>query len=271
MIRKPAAAGRFYPGNPNILTATVQSLLDAVPTGESPHPVGYVVPHAGCPYSGPTASYAFKRLAGKTYDRVIIIGPSHFDPFEGITTWIGTGLETPLGIVETALEDRDRLVDQFGVQASELGFGQEHAIEVELPFLQLTLTPGWKLVPLIMGRQSERTVEIAARILRTYQNGNHLILISSDLSHFHPYDRANQIDGELLRLVEMGDIEALLRAHREKRIEACGFGPLVAFLKALSPQNDCAIDVLDYRNSGDTGGHLDRVVGYAAIEFTRQA
>lgn len=257
MIRKPVVAGVFYPGDEEALTAQVDNFLDTIVVKDYGDPIGFICPHAGYIFSGLTAAYAFKHLIGREYEKVIILAPSHYDGFHGITTWFGGGLETPLGIVET--DDSD-ILENYGVQKSQLGFGKEHSLEVQLPFLQRVLKKGWKLVPLVMGFQNDESIRLGKNILESYMDKKNLIIISSDLSHFHSYEKANVIDGHFLSFISMNRIPDLVDAYDNKLVEACGFGPIMSFLKLGTK-----FKVLDYRNSGDITGDRNRVVGYTSM------
>ena len=257
MIRKPAAAGAFYPYDKRALNRQIDEFLDSVIVKDYGNPIGFVCPHAGYIYSGFTAAHSFKYLIGREYEKVIILAPSHHDGFHGITTWFGNGLETPLGVIETTDSD---VLEKYGVNKSQLGFGKEHSLEVELPFLQKVLKPGWKLIPLVMGFQNTESIRLGKNILEYYMNKKNLIIISSDLSHYHPYEKAKVIDGHFLNFIELDRIPDLVDAHDNGLVEACGFGPIMSFLKlGIKPK------VLDYRNSGDTAGDRNRVVGYTSI------
>jgi AmmeMemoRadiSam system protein B len=257
MIRKPSVAGSFYPLDKGMLIRQIDEYLDSVIIKEYGDPIGFICPHAGYIYSGYTAAHSFKHLIGREYEKVIILAPSHYDRYDGITTWEGSGLETPLGVVE--IDDSDHLL-KYGVEKSRLGFGREHSLEVQLPFLQKVLKPGWKLVPLVMGDQSYETIRLGESILCSYISKKNLIIISSDLSHFHSYERAKVIDGHFLNFIELDRLPDLYDAHKQGLVEACGFGPIMSFLKlGVKPQ------ILDYKNSGDTMGDRNKVVGYTSI------
>jgi AmmeMemoRadiSam system protein B len=256
MIRKPAVAGTFYPSDKEALTRQIDQLLDAVIIKDYGDPIGFVCPHAGYIYSGLTAAYSYKHLKGREYEKVIILAPNHYDTFTEIATWVGDGMETPFGTVEV---DSSGL-SKHGVIKSKLGFGKEHSLEVQLPFLQKVLKVGWKLVPLVMGAQTIESINLGKKILKEYMDDKNLIIISSDLSHFHPYDRANIIDKHFLSFIKMDRIPDLVDAHSQRLVEACGFGPIMSFLKlGIKPK------ILDYRNSGDTAGDRNSVVGYTSI------
>ena len=257
MIRKPAVAGTFYPLDKGMLNRQIDEFLDSVVVKDYGDPIGFVCPHAGYIYSGYTAAHSFKYLKDREYEKVIILAPSHFDGYHGIKTWIGTGIETPFGVVETI---DSNVLEKYGVNKSQLGFGREHSLEVELPFLQKVLKPGWKLIPLVMGAQEINAITMGKKILEDYMNEKNLIIISSDLSHYHSYDRAKTIDGHFLNFIQMDRIPDLYDAHENGLVEACGFGPIMSFLKlSIKPK------VLNYTNSGDTAGDRNRVVGYTSI------
>ena len=265
VTRKPAVAGTFYPGNPHDLKAEIQTYLNDATTSSGDLPVGFIVPHAGYIYSGPVAACAYKHILDRAFEKVVILAPSHFDAFEGLSIYPGDALETPLGPIEISAEDRDRLTGLQGVQSSELGFRQEHSLEVQLPFLQHLLKPGWKVVPIVMGYQHREVTDLAAQIVKDYLTGSVLVIISSDLSHYHPYNVAKEIDGRLCSFIREWNLEGLWRAQSSQQVEACGFGPIFAFLTALDDRTDVNVQVLDYRNSGDTAGTKDHVVGYCAV------
>jgi len=257
MIRHPAVSGTFYPSDKMELINMIDHLLDIVMVQDHGNPIGLICPHAGYIYSGVTAAFAFKYLRDREYDNVIIMAPSHFDRYDGITTWYGDGLETPLGVVEVSKDDK---ILNYGVERSKLGFGKEHSLEVELPFLQRVLKPGWKLIPLVMGYQVDRSIELGSNLLSEYVSDKNLIIISSDLSHYHPYEKAKQIDRHFLNYILQDKLDDLHQAHEHGLVEACGFGPVMSFLKLNFKSK-----VLDYRTSGDTAGDRNSVVGYTAM------
>jgi len=264
-IRKPAAAGMFYPSEADSLTTDIQAYLNSISLLDDWNPAGFIAPHAGYIYSGPIASYAYRHLTGLSFDKVVIVAPSHFDSFDGLSIYSGEVLETPIGQVDISVEDRDRWVEIDGIFSSELGFRQEHSLEVQLPFLQHVLKPGWQVLPIMMGYQNREVIDLAEEILKTYFNQRSLVIISSDLSHYHPYNEAREIDLRFCKLVEENDLDGLWNAYDNRQVEACGFGPIYAFLSAISGRENISVKLLDYRNSGDTAGFKNQVVGYCAI------
>lgn len=254
----------FYPAQREHLVADIQSYLDSSAISSHANPLGFIVPHAGYVYSGLTAAHAYGCLAGRTYKKVVILAPSHFDAFNGLSVFSGKMLQTPLGQVEVSVSERDRLTGMEGVLSSDLGFLQEHSLEVQLPFLQHVLEPGWQAVPIVMGHQHRDVMDLAARILEQYLDRDSLIIISSDLSHYYPYEKARTFDLKFCDLVKARNLDDLWRAYEQGTVEACGFGPVFAFLSAIGDREDVSIEILDYRNSGDTAGSRSQVVGYCA-------
>jgi len=264
-IRKPTAAGTFYPFDVETLSTDIQRYLDDVSHLDKRNPVGFIVPHAGYMYSGPIAASAYRHLEGRSYSKVVIIAPSHFDSFNGLSTYSGKKMETPLGRLNISVEDRDRIAQIDGVICSELGFRQEHSLEVQLPFLQHVLKPGWQIIPIVMGYQQREVIDCTTKILYDFLDQDTLVIISSDLSHYHSYREAREIDLRFCRLIEKGNLDELWNAHENRKVEACGFGPVFAFLSAINRKNNIEMELLDYRNSGDTSGIKNQVVGYCTF------
>jgi AmmeMemoRadiSam system protein B/AmmeMemoRadiSam system protein A len=262
--RAPAVAGLFYPAEPAALDRMVRAELDAA-TAEPVAVKAIVAPHAGYRYSGPIAGSAFKRVAHlkEQVTCVVVIGPSHRMHFQGMAVPSATGLATPLGTVaidQTALARALKLPD---IRVFDLPFEGEHALEVELPFIQM-LFPRASVVPILVGEARADAVE---RVLAELWGGPEtLIVISSDLSHFHPYDAARKLD--------LGTSQAIETVAPEK-IDgngACGFRALAGLLRRAA-ELDLRATTHDLRNSGDTAGAHDSVVGYGAytFEYAQQA
>lgn len=257
-IRPPAVAGLFYEGNPQRLTADVASLLDAAAVRDVPAKA-MVVPHAGYVYSGPVAAIAYRLLKRRaaTIRRVVLLGPTHRVAVQGMAVPSVEAFASPLGAVPLDREAIEQILDLPQVVQSDRPHAMEHALEVQLPFLQAVLQD-FKLVPLAVGQTS---VEQVAEVLKRLWGGEEtLILVSSDLSHFHPYNEARRIDG--------GTVERILALQGPLDHEqACGATPLNGLLR-VAREKGMTPHLLDLRNSGDTAGDRDRVVGYAAIAFT---
>ena len=268
-IRKPAAAGKFYPGNASELTKTISTLYSHVvkpPVAE--HPIALIVPHAGYPYSGRTAATAYKLLEGHSFDTVVVISPSHTVFFKGSSVYDGDGYQTPMGVVEIDRELSDKIADMHpSVYASNMGHASgatrgEHALEVQLPFLQVVLGK-FKLVAIVMGDQEEDSVRSLAGVLGAALKGtNSLLIASSDLSHFHAEKEARRLDLTVQTAVERYDPELLMETLEEGEGEACGGGVMAAVMMAAKKLGASGSRFLNYTTSGETTGDFDEVVGY---------
>jgi len=259
-VRPAAVAGMFYPGTPAVLGAAVRAYLEETrPATPGVLPKALIVPHAGYVYSGPIAASAYRRIAqGRgTIRRVVLMGPVHRVPIRGMALPLATAFMTPLGSVAVDVEAVARVRDMPQVQFSQAAHALEHSLEVQLPFLQ-TVLDDFKIVPLAVGDASAE--EVAVVLERLWGGAETLIVVSSDLSHYHSYAAAQQIDrGTAAAVVAL---EASLDHE-----QACGATPinglaLCARRRGLKPE------LIDLRNSGDTAGDKSRVVGYAAFAFT---
>ena len=258
-VRAPAVAGTFYPADAAQLQRELRALLSAVPaTIEKPAPKALIVPHAGYMYSGPIAAQAYARLASVAgrIKRVVLLGPAHRVAVRGLALPDVLRLATPLG--EVALDqDAIRTLDGLPqVVISNPTHALEHSLEVQLPFLQ-TVLGEFQLVPLVVGHA---TAEDVAEVLERLWGGPEtLIVISSDLSHFLPYDIGRQVDAESVRHIL--HLDANLNHE-----QACGATPVNGLL-TLARRMGLRAELLDVRNSGDTAGDKSRVVGYASVAF----
>ncbi len=254
--RPAAVAGLFYPGHPADLAASVDRYLEqageAVPESR---PNALIVPHAGYIYSGPTAgmAYAMLRPHAKDIRRVVLIGPAHRVGFRGIALPSVDVFDTPLGPVPLDRTTMDRLLTLPGVRTKDQAHAQEHSLEVQLPFLLRTLDE-FTLVPLVVGAADPDEV---AMVLAAAINEHSLLLVSSDLSHFHDYDTARRLDRQTAAAIcaRQGGLEGE---------QACGCRGINGLLK-LAREDDWRVEQLDLRNSGDTAGDRQRVVGYGAF------
>jgi AmmeMemoRadiSam system protein B len=259
-IRHPAVAGTFYPGQGARLKAEVIQLLAEAQDASLPPVRGLIVPHAGYRYSGPVAASGFRQLqaeAGRTH-RVYLLGPAHYVHVYGVGVAPYDAFETPLGLVsqdQAAIAALDGLGPTYRVQAAP--HEPEHCLEVELPFLQQVLGD-FKLVAMLCGQPP---VEQVAQDLALRLHPEDLVVVSSDLSHFHGYETARQLDKEFLGSVLAGDLARVAKG------EACGLQPILILMR-LAQLKGWEPTLLDYRNSGDTGGDPWRVVGYAAVAYT---
>ncbi len=257
-IRPAAVAGMFYPDDAVELKAQVLHYLSQAKTDLLP-PKAMIVPHAGYIYSGSVAASAYATLLNRQQPigRVVVVGPSHRVAFEGVAVSTAEAFKTPLGSIPLARARLARLTDLPGVVVYDLPHSQEHSLEVQLPFLQCVLDE-FELLPLLVGSASAECVAAALEAL--WEGPETLIIISSDLSHYHDYPLAKTLD-----IATTSHIEALhgesLRAE-----DACGYLPIQGLLK-VAREKKLKEQTLDVRNSGDTAGPKNRVVGYGAYVF----
>ncbi len=252
--RKAAVAGLFYPGDRAALERTLAELLEAAPAATDAAKA-IIAPHAGYPYSGPTAAHAYRLVAARraAIRRVVLLGPAHRVYLQGMAVPSVDAFATPLGDVPLDREGVRRALDVPGVQVSDEAHAAEHSLEVHLPFLQ-TVLEDFKLVPVVVGVCPASDVE--ALLEELWGGDETLIVVSSDLSHFHGYAEARDIDAQTTARIESR--ESTL--HGE---EACGAYAVNGLMRAATAHG-LAVRTLDVRNSGDTAGDRHRVVGYGA-------
>jgi AmmeMemoRadiSam system protein B len=255
VIREPAVAGVFYPGNAGDLRATVETLIERAGRQSGPAPKALIAPHAGYVYSGAVAGSAYATLLPYRdfYERVVLLGPCHRVACSNIATSGADIFRTPLGDVPLDKEAIAKL-DASRVRVYEAAHQFEHSLEVQLPFLQVVLGQ-FTLVPLVVGDATRETV---TEVLETLWGGEEtLIVISSDLSHYLSYDKAVARDCRTRDAIEHLD------ARYIGQDDACGATPVGGLLIAAKRRAMEAV-TLDLRNSGDTAGSKDHVVGYGA-------
>lgn len=267
-IREPAVAGMFYPDKPDILSIDIKKYLDNAKKekidGEI---IALISPHAGYMYSGQVAAYAYKLIEGMNFSTVIIIAPSHRAMFNGASIYDRGGYKTPLGVVPVDIElskiimDKEKII-KFIPEAHR----EEHSLEVQIPFLQMTLK-NFKIVPIIMEPywKWETCKAVAKAISESIKGRNVLLVASSDLSHYHPYYKAVEMDKIILGHIEHFDIEAINRDLSSGKSEACGGGPIITVMLAAKALGASRGKVIKYQNSGDVTGDRTRVVGYGAV------
>ncbi|MET0116185.1 MAG: AmmeMemoRadiSam system protein B [Sedimenticola sp.] len=258
-IRRPAVAGLFYPADPQELRQDVHQFLGAATPGRIASPKALVAPHAGYVYSGPIAGSAYAQLSGvrQSVNRVILFAPSHRMAFRGLAYSAADYFETPLGQVKVDREALASLDDLSQVNQLEQPFENEHALEVHIPFLQECLDD-FTIVPLLV---SDATPEQVEEVIERLWGGDEtLIVISSDLSHYMDYETAREMDAEATRAIEE------LEPDRLGYNNACGRTPVSGLLLAAR-HHHLKATTLDLRNSGDTAGPRNQVVGYGAYAF----
>lgn len=271
-VRPPAVAGLFYPGDPSELGKAVDELLSqARPAPLDHNLVALISPHAGYVYSGFTAANGYKLLEGKRFTTVVIVSPSHREYFDGISVYGGTAYRTPLGDVPIDEELREALVrDDKVIAESSAGHREEHALEVQLPFLQKVLRD-FKILPIVIGDQRREHCFHLGEKLGTILRGRQVLLIAStDLSHYYPYDVANSLDGIVIDHVRRFDYEQLMEDLETHRAEACGGGPVVATLLAAREMGANDVHILHHCNSGDVTGDRRAVVGYLSAAVVKK-
>jgi AmmeMemoRadiSam system protein B len=253
----PAVAGMFYPDDPGELHEMVSGFL--AQAAEGPAPKAFIAPHAGYIYSGLVAASAYRRLAAvrQQIRRVVLLGPSHRMPFSGLAVSTADTFRTPLGDIPLDAEAVMNLLELPQVVTLDRAHSMEHSLEVHLPFLQETLGE-FTLVPLVVG---DATADQVAEVLELLWGGPEtLIVVSSDLSHYHPYEEAKRLDSATSSAIEA------LNPEKIGFDDACGRIPVIGLLRAAQ-RHGLYAKTIDLRNSGDTAGPRDQVVGYGAYVF----
>ncbi len=255
MNTRPAAvAGMFYPAEATTLERAVRELLAVAPAGDA-DAKAIIAPHAGYVYSGPTAAHAYRLLESRRdrIRRVVLLGPAHRVYLQGMAVPSVDAFATPLGDVVIDTDAVEQVREMPGMQISDEAHAEEHSLEVHLPFLQ-TVLDDFKLVPIVVGVCD--AIEVEAVVEALWGGDETLIVASSDLSHFHPYAEAQEIDANTTARIEAR--ETSLRGE-----EACGAYALNGLLLAATAKG-LKVRTLDVCNSGDTAGDRFRVVGYGA-------
>lgn len=265
-VREPAVAGLFYSDHPGKLRHAVDEYLQLEPASATPcddyiaaTPKAIIVPHAGYIYSGSTAAQAYRALApvASSIRRVVLLGPSHRVGFDGVAFCSSDYFRTPLGDVPIDQSAFVAISNLPNIQLLDKAHEQEHSLEVQLPFLQYLL-PNFKLVPLVVGDASMDTVASVLNAL--WGDDETLIVISSDLSHFHDYSAAKAIDARTCQAIEQ------FKPEQISYDQACGRNPVKGLL-CVAKSRDLLVKTLSLCNSGDTAGDRNRVVGYGAWAF----
>ena len=254
-VRQPAVVGLFYPADPSELRSSIETYLANANAG--PPAKAIVAPHAGYVYSGPIAGSAYGRVlpARGRVTRVVLLGPAHRTPDAGIAASSADAFATPLGQLEVDTGARDALVDAGLVAIRDDAHAEEHSLEVQLPFLQVALGDV-TVLPLAVGEVApSRVGEV---IDRTWGGEETLVVVSTDLSHYHDHATATELDRRTAEAVVAG------RPERLGRYDACGLLPLQGLLLAAG-RHGLGAELLDLRTSADTAGGPDRVVGYGAF------
>jgi AmmeMemoRadiSam system protein B len=272
-VREPAVAGSWYPGAADVLASEVDRYLAAA----HPQPprgalAALISPHAGLRYSGPVAAWGYSLLRDRAPRTVVLVGPSHRLAFRGASVWARGEWRTPLGALAIDEDVAARLLAAGGgIVDDPRPHLSEHSLEMQLPFVK-RLAPLGRIVPLLMGSQDRDEVDALAAALAAAVPEDALLVASSDLSHYHPAERAARLDAVVLERVRAFDAEGLMSALEARHEHACGGGPMVAVMKAAAARGADTASVLRYADSGDVEeGDKGRVVGYASAGFWRSA
>jgi len=257
-IRQPAVAGQFYPGDARQLRQTVEKYIAEPGVKEAVAPKAIIAPHAGYIYSGPIAGTAYASLAQAigAVRRVVLLGPAHWASVAGLAASSAAAFATPLGLVHLDKRAQEKIGTLPQVIVNDEAHKREHGLEVHLPFLQVVFSD-FTLVPLVVGDASAS--EVAEVLEKLWGGPETVIVISSDLSHYQDYETAVRLDKTTSEAIE---------AHRSlQEGQACGRKAINGLLY-LARQHRLTVRTVDLRNSGDTAGPRDRVVGYGAYLVT---
>jgi AmmeMemoRadiSam system protein B len=276
-LRPSPIAGTWYPGDAEALARSVDKQLSEADLLPAPGPVvGLVAPHAGHRYSGRVAAHAFRAVSGTPFETVVVVAPMHHPHSAPVLSTRHQAYWTPLGEVEV---DRGRLAafsrllqEQAGLTVIEIARDAEHALEIELPFLQRVLPGPFRLLPIMLRDQTAGVARaVGSALAEVVRDTSALIVASSDLSHFYPAATARALDQELLRRLEAFDPEAVLAAEDEGVGFACGKGAVAAVLWAARNLGANEVRILRYAHSGDITGDDEAVVGYGAAAIYRSS
>ena len=271
-VRHAAVAGSWYPGTKVRLAVAVETHLAAVAASRVPAcPRALVVPHAGLVYSGPVAAHAYKLVRHCGYSAAVLVGPSHFVGFHGVSIWPRGTWDTPLGPVAVAEELAAAIAAESpDIHEYPVAHAREHSLEMQTPFVALLL-PEIPIVPLVMGYQTRSTAaalgDAIARGISAYEARELrgvLLIASSDLSHYETAETAARMDDVVLRHVAAFDPDGLMDALEREPKHACGGGAIVSVMRAASQLGAVNAEILRYADSGDVSGDKSAVVGYAA-------
>jgi len=275
--RQPAVAGSFYPaGRMELNTMLKQLFAEAVPSKNIQNVIAIISPHAGYVFSGKVAASAFNQIdTAKEYESIFVLGSSHYLDFEGASIYSQGNFITPLGTVKVNTELADKLIKENSVFSNRTdAHAREHSLEVQLPFLQYKLRREFRIVPIILGRQTPKTFKNIVRALQAYLNPKNLFVISTDFSHYPSYDDAKNIDkatAEAILTNLPGNLLQSIRTSESKGYSnlatcLCGWTSVLTLMYMTENKPDITYTHIQYKNSGDTQyGEKNRVVGYNAI------
>jgi AmmeMemoRadiSam system protein B len=267
-VRKAAVAGSWYPGTAASLASAVDGHLASADRGGSTLDgdlVALIAPHAGLMYSGPVAAHAYRLLRDRVFDVAVLVGPSHFVGFDGVSLYPAGGFETPFGVTAIGADYARAIASASDVVHQRPSVhAREHSLEMQLPFIA-RLAPALPIVPLLMGYQTAGTAAALGEALAGALRGRRALLIAStDLSHYHDAATASGLDRVVIDYVARMDADGLQAALDATPEHACGGGPMVAVMRAALAAGARDAMILDYADSGDVSGDKSAVVGYLA-------
>jgi AmmeMemoRadiSam system protein B len=261
-------SGTFYPANPHQLSDQIQLYLDQANRSIT-KPIALLVPHAGIIYSGPTAGFAYKQIAGLPYERVIILAPSHQIYHTSLAIPDAIGAETPLGPIQFDIGCIASLCASQPFVRDNSPHLQEHSIEVQYPFLQIALKAPFQVIPISVGAISNADKTKGAQLLAPLLDEKTLLVISTDLSHFHNQKTAEVLDRTTIQYILTSDANGLMGSYQRKSAECCGLYPIMLGLAILNElPHTIQSTLLHYDTSATTSLDNQRVVGYASIGFS---
>jgi len=275
-VRPSPITGTWYTSDKQILAAEMDTFLDEAKISDDEiqgEVVGLISPHAGHRYSGRTAGYAYRTVKGQERDLVVILSPSHqYSPGELITTAFHA-YETPLGNVEVDVDLLSKLAEKLknkGIPIHQISNDPEHALEIQLPFLQRALKGNFKLLPLMVRTRDPIILQtIASEVFEAIKDKSFLLVASTDLSHFFPLDIAEKMDAEMLRVIKDMDPEGVLFAEQDGIAAACVASSVAAVLWMALKAGAGKTYILNYSTSADATGDRTSVVGYGAAAIVR--
>ena len=274
--RPSPIAGTWYTSDKQILAAEMDTFLDEAKISVDEiqgEVVGLISPHAGHRYSGRTAGYAYRTVKGQERDLVVILSPFHqYSPGELITTAFHA-YETPLGNVEVDVDLLSKLAEKLknkGILIHQISNDPEHALEIQLPFLQRALKGNFKLLPLMVRTRDPIILQtIASEVFEAIKDKSFLLVASTDLSHFFPLNIAEKMDAEMLKVIKDMDPEGVLFAEQDGIAAACGASSVAAVLWMALKAGAGKTYILNYSTSADATGDRTSVVGYGAAAIVR--
>jgi AmmeMemoRadiSam system protein B len=271
MDRPPSVAGTWYPAASSALLAAVERHLSAaerdgaLPRPEGQRLLGLIAPHAGLAYSGPVAAFAYRLLREHDFDVIVLIGPSHYVPFEGVSLWPRGKWQTPLGDLQVDERLAQRLMKSCPL-VTELpaAHQREHSLEMQLPFLA-SLALDTPILPMVIGHQTRATAfQLGSSLAEILEGQQALLVASSDLSHFYDGLTAADLDAVVIDRIQTFDPEGLMTTLEDRPDHACGGGAIVSVLAGARAMGATRAEVLRYADSGDVSGDKSSVVGYLA-------